>query len=195
MEQDQPLDPFQALKYAEMVADRIAQSLAPRRVRRPGELCRSYCFGGHRVIFREMNLIRAAREFVHKILKHSADIWECPHRDVLWTCTISRLNERIARSHHYCPPPLRGSPGFYFGDRAHAVLARWMDQAKMALDVRWATVREDFTKARFKNIKKAQAKLIRSGGILDKQLLHAALGKRQPRPRMWGISGAIKLGV
>ncbi len=40
----------------------------------------------------------------------------------------------------------------------------------MALDsdVRWATVREDFTstKARFKIIKKAQAKLIRSGGVL-----------------------------
>ena len=65
----------------------------------------------------------------------------------------------------------------------------------MALDVLWATVREDFTKARFKNIKKAQAKLIRSGGVLDKQLLHDALGKRQPRPRMWGISGAVELGV
>jgi hypothetical protein len=51
-----------------------------------------------------------------------------------------------------------------------------MDQAKMALDVRWATVREDFTKTRFQNIKKAQAKLIRSGGELDKQLLHDALG-------------------
>jgi hypothetical protein len=195
VEQDQPLDPFQALKYAEMVADRIAQSLAPCRVRRPGELRRSYCFGGHRVIFREMNLIRAAREFVHKILKHSADILECPYRDMLWNCTISRLNGRIARSHHFCPLPLQGLPGFYFEDRAKLVLARWMDQAKMALDVRWATVREDFTKARFKNIKRAQAKLIRSGGVLDKELLHDALGKRQPRPRMWGISGAVELGV
>jgi len=114
---------------------------------------------------------------------------------VLWTCTISRLNERIAGSHHFRPLPLRGSPGFYFEYRATAVLARWMDQAKMALDVRWANVREDFTKARFKNIKKAQAQLIRSGGVLDKQLLHAALGKSQPRPRMWGISGAVELGV
>ena len=194
-EHDQPLDPFQALKHAETVADRIAQSLAPCRVRRPGELCQSYRFGGHRVIFREMNVIRAARAFVHKILKHSTDILKCPHRDVLWTSTMSRLNERIARSQHFCPLPLRGSPGFYFEDRANAVLARWMDQAKLALDVRWATVREDFTKARFKNIKKAQAKLIRSGGVLDKQLLHSALGKRQPRPRMWGISGAAELGV
>jgi hypothetical protein len=116
-------------------------------MRRPGELCRSYRFGGHRVIFREMNLIRAAREFVHKIMKQSADILDSPHRDVMWTCTISRLKERIARSHHFCPLPLRGSPGFYFEDRAKEVLARFMDQAKMALDVRWATVREDFTKA------------------------------------------------
>ena len=142
-----------------------------------------------------MNVIRAARAFVHKILKHSTDILKCPHRDVLWTSTMSRLNERIARSQHFCPLPLWGSPGFYFEDRANAVLARWMDQAKLALVVRWATVREDFTKARFKDIKKAQAKLIRSGGVLDKQLLHSALGKRQPRPRMWGISGAAELGV
>ena len=193
--QDQPLDPFQELKYAEMVADRIAQSLAPCRMRRPGEPCRPYCFGGHRTIFREMNTIRAAREFVHKILNHSVDVLECPHREVLWTCIISRLNSRIAKSHHFCPLPLRDSPGFYFAGKAQATLARWMDQAKMALDVRWAAVREDFAKARFENIKRAQAKLIRSGGVLDKQLLHAALGKRQPRPRMWGISGAIELGV
>jgi hypothetical protein len=142
-----------------------------------------------------MNTIRAAREFVHKILNHSVDVLECPHREVLWTCIISRLNSRIAKSHHFCPLPLRDSPGFYFAGKAQATLARWMDQAKMALDVRWAAVREDFAKARFENIKRAQAKLIRSGGVLDKQLLHAALGKRQPRPRMWGISGAVELGV
>ncbi len=65
----------------------------------------------------------------------------------------------------------------------------------MALDVRWATVIEDFTKAQFKNIKKANAKLICSGGVVDKQLLHDAQGKRQPRPPMWGISGAVELGV
>ncbi len=79
---------------------------------------------------------------------------ECPFRDMLWNCKISRLNERIARSHHFCPLPLRVVPEFYFEDLAKVVLARWMDQAKMTLDVRWATVREDFTKARFKNIKK-----------------------------------------
>jgi hypothetical protein len=70
-----------------------------------------------------------------------------------------------------------------------------MDQAKMALDVRWAAVREDFTKARFSNIRQAQAKLIRSGGVLDKHLLHEALGIRQPRQRMWGLSGKVELGV
>ena len=32
----EPPDPFMALKYAETVADNIAFSLAPRRVRRPG---------------------------------------------------------------------------------------------------------------------------------------------------------------
>ncbi len=45
---DQLFDPFQALKYAEMVVDGIAQSLALCRVRRPGELCWFIAFGGIR---------------------------------------------------------------------------------------------------------------------------------------------------
>ena len=36
---------------------------------------------------------------------------------------------------------------------------------------------------------------MRNGGILDNQLLRAALGKRQPRPRMWGVAGQEDLGV
>jgi hypothetical protein len=78
LEQEQPPDPFQALKYAELVADQIAQSLAPRRVRRPGEFCRSFCFGGHRAIFREMHLIRNARAFVFTILQKCKDVLGCP---------------------------------------------------------------------------------------------------------------------
>ena len=66
---------------------------------------------------------------------------------------------------------------------------------KLALDVRWAAVREDYAKAQFANIQQAREKLIRSGGALDKQTLQAALGKRQLRSRMWGISGQVALGV
>ena len=106
-----------------------------------------------------------------------------------------RLTAKLAKSRFFIPQPLRGPPKWYFADQAHASLSRWMDQAKMALDVRWAAVREDFTKARFSNIRQAQAKLIRSGGVLDKHLLHEALGIRQPRQRMWGLSGKVELGV
>ncbi len=61
-----PMDPFQALKYAETMADRIAQSMAPRWTHRPGEVCKSFCFGGHQSIFREINLLHGAHEFVKK---------------------------------------------------------------------------------------------------------------------------------
>jgi hypothetical protein len=40
------MDPFQALKYAETMADRIAQSLAPRRIHRPGEVCNLFALEG-----------------------------------------------------------------------------------------------------------------------------------------------------
>jgi hypothetical protein len=36
---------------------------------------------------------------------------------------------------------------------------------------------------------------MKSGGVLDQQVLQAALGKRQPRQRMWGLLGLAVLGV
>ena len=194
-ERQAPMDPFQALKYAEMMADRIAQSLAPRRIHRPGEVCKSFCFGGHRAIFREINLLRGAREFVKKVLKRAPEIVECPHRFVRWQLAVSRLNSKLAKSKYNCPPPLLNSEAWYFEDRAKPALSVWLDQARAALDVRWAAVREAFAKAQFTNIQQAREKLVRSGGLLDKQLLRAALGKRQPRPRMWGVAGQVDLGV
>ena len=53
----QEVDPFQALKYAEILATHIAQALAPRRIRRPGEVRRAFGFAGHRWIFREVYLL------------------------------------------------------------------------------------------------------------------------------------------
>jgi len=97
-ERQAPMDPFQALKYAETMADRIAQSLAPRRIHRPGEFCKLFCFGGHRTIFREINLIRGVREFVKKVLMHVPEIVECPHRFVCWQLAVSRLNSKLAKS-------------------------------------------------------------------------------------------------
>ena len=191
----QETDPFQALKYAEMVATQIAQSLAPRRTRRPGEVRRSFGFAGHRRIFREVNLLCAARQFVKKILVRSPEVLDNCHRAMLWSFRMSKLNNLIAKSGHPCPPQLCRPADWYFGIDAQHALGRWMDQAKLALDVRWATVREDYAKAQFANIQQAREKLIRNGGALDKRILQAALGKRQPQVRMWGISGQVALGV
>ena len=188
-------DPFQALRYAEMMAAQIAHSLAPRRQRKRGEVCRSFAFSGHRTIFREINLLNAARALVKKIILRSPDILHCAHRDMLWYLKIGRLHGSIARSGHYRPSTLHYSTKWYFGHAANMVLTSWLGQAKTAVDVRWAAVREDIAKAKYINECKAREMLIRSGGMLDHRLLANALGKRQPRPRMWGVAGQVSLGV
>ena len=90
----EPPDPFLALKYAEIVADNIAFSLAPRGVRRPGEARKCFGFGGHQVIFRGLNLLRVARQLVKMVLPRSAEIMQCPQRLTRWhfsfrSCPIS----------------------------------------------------------------------------------------------------------
>jgi hypothetical protein len=70
-----------------------------------------------------------------------------------------------------------------------------MDAAKSTIDVRWATVRESFAKAHFLNAQECRAKLIRAGGMLDKHIVRNALGRRQPKQRMWGLQGTVPLGI
>ena len=188
-------DPYQALKYAETVANQIAQYLAPRPIQRPGDVCRAFGFAGHRRLFRELNLLSAARRFIKKVLVRSPDVLESRHRAAFWYHSITKLNHLIAKSGHPCPQQLCRSIEWYFEIDAQYDLNKWMDQAKSALDVRWATVREDYAKAQFTNIQQARERLIRNGGALDKRTLQAALGKRQPRSRMWGISGQVALGI
>ena len=38
-------------------------------------------------------------------------------------------------------------------------------------------------------------KIAEADGVLDKQVLDAALGKRRPKQRMWGPSGAVTIGI
>ena len=190
-----PQDPFQALRYAELMAAQIAHSLAPRRQRKKGEHCRSFLFSGHRKLFREINLLNAARTMVKKFISHSPDILHCPHRDMLWYVTVGRLRIKISRSGHYCPPHLQHPTQWLPGSNEIGVFSSWLVQAKTALDVRWAAVRDDIAKAKYFNECRAQTMLIRSGGTVDSRLLANALGKRQPRPRMWGVAGQIDLGL
>jgi hypothetical protein len=71
---------------------------------------------------------------------------------------------------------------------------KWMDQAKISTNARWASVREDYTKARRYNLQNLQQKSMKKG-FLDAQTLRTALGIRQPKRRMLAISGKIATGV
>ena len=71
----------------------------------------------------------------------------------------------------------------------------WMTGANSAVDVRWAFVRESFAKAQFQNTKQLQEKLSRAGNLVDKHRIRTALGKRQPKQRMWALSESAPLGI
>ena len=188
-------DPFVALKHAELTADSIAYYLAPRRTPQAGDVRRSFGFAGHRAIFREMNVLRQARALVKLVLQRSPEITESPHRAIRWTTVMSQLHRQLRRSRFAGPPPTPRPAQWYFTPAAAKFLNTWMEMAKSATDVRWASVREDYTKAQFLNVKRYQEKLIRAGGMLDKHIIRNALGKRQPKQRMWGLQGVVPLGV
>ena len=191
----EPPDPFQALKHGELVADSIAQSLAPRRIRRPGETRRAFGFEGHRCLHRELNLLQAARTLVHKVLQGPGGVLHSPHRTMIWQTTVTRLNHHLRRSCHVLPPELFRPASWYFSAAAKPQLKEWLGQAKEAADVRWAEIRERHAKARYSNIQQLRTRLVQRGGVLDTFAVQAALGKRQPRQRMWGVSGPVALGV
>ena len=185
-------DPFQALKHGELVADSVAQALAPKGAQRPGE---SFGFGGHRCLHRELNLLQGARILVHNILHSTNGIHTCPSRVALWKVTMARLGACLRRSHHPRPPVLFRQAAWYFTPGAKPSLRDWLAQAKFAADVRWATIREHREKARYLNIQQLRKRLTLQGGVLDSYAIQAALGKCKPRPRMWGVSGVAALGV
>ena len=98
----QQADPFKTLKHAELEAIRIAQALAPRHIRRPGEFRRAFGFPGHRRIFSEINLLCEARQVVKKILMRSPEVLENCHRAMLWLLRVSKLNTWIANIGGLC---------------------------------------------------------------------------------------------
>jgi hypothetical protein len=48
-------------------------------------------------LFRELDLLRAARSLVEKVLQR-ADLCRCPHREIRWSTNVLRLNHSIWRS-------------------------------------------------------------------------------------------------
>ncbi len=69
-----------------------------------------------------------------------------------------------------------------------------MDRAKIAIDARRASVREDYTKDRPYNLQNLRQILMKKG-FLDARTLHTALGIRQPKRRMFAFSGKVATRV
>ena len=194
--QGQQPDPFQALMQAEAVADKAAQALAPRLQRRPCEARRRpFEFDGHKGLHRELNLLHSARTLVHRALRDPSGLLCSPHRAALWSTVVARLNTKLCHSQYCLPQQLSGPVSLYLSPESKPLLQDWLLQAKEAIDVRRTTIRERRAKATFLNVQQLRALLIARGGVLDSQAVQAALGKRQPRQRMWGVSGPVELGV
>ena len=51
---DHAVDPFLALKHGECIVEDIAYKLAPKRIPKPNDICSSFCFTGHRLLFRDV---------------------------------------------------------------------------------------------------------------------------------------------
>jgi hypothetical protein len=90
-QEDTLRDPYLALKLAETKALSIAETLAPKRTRKPNEVRSSFCFAGNRTLFRELNLLRKARSLVEQVITSSlsAVILTHPHRLTRWTVAVS----------------------------------------------------------------------------------------------------------
>lgn len=95
------------------------------------------------------------------------------------------------------PSSLELPPNEYFRPQAHARLLTWSEEAKQAMAVRQAAIREAVAKAKYNNLLNLCKLKKEVHGVLDRHTIQAALGKCLPRQRkrMWGISGPVTLGA
>ena len=193
--QANPPDPFEALKQGELIAESVAQALAPAYIRKPGDTRRAFGFAGNRLLFRELNLLRKAHSIVHKAFTGDPAILCCPHRLTRWTLATRALHLRVRRSGHIVPDPIEGAAHIFFSPAARGWLQVWLERAGVAIATRQAAVRESYAKARYSNLQDLRKKQKEANGVLDKRTIQMALGKCQPRQRMWGVSGTVILGV
>jgi hypothetical protein len=131
---------------------------------------------------------------VYKVLQQASEIMHCPHRLSRWELGVRRHAGRKWASGFSGPPQLERNPAWYFTPAAQHELINWIEQAKIAVDARWALIREDFTRTRRYNLQNLRLKLLKKG-FLDARTLRTAMGIRQPRRRMFAISGKVATGV
>ena len=103
------------------------------------------------------------------------------HQAVKWTVLVSNLSRQIQRSKFPRPPDPPSHIPTNLTEELRKELANWLEHAKTASEVRRAAIRDDFAQARFLNVQNFRYQLMKSGGVLDQQVLRAALGKRHPR--------------
>ena len=65
----------------------------------------------------------------------------------------------------------------------------------LTCDVRCATICDSYAKAIFQNQENWRRNIAEEDGVLDKQVLEAALGKHRPKQLMWGLLGPITIGL
>ena len=66
------------------------------------------------------------------------------------------------------PPALNRPAATYFTSKYSDELKVWLDQAKLALDVRWATIIDSYAKATFRNQENWGRKIAEADDVLDK---------------------------
>ena len=141
-------------------------------------------------------MLRASRTLVEKVFQRAEDLCRCPHREMRWSKNVLRLDHGTRRSGYPCQPDLEHPMwSFLLNTTASSALVGWLEQAKSASEVRLAAILESYDHARFSSIQNLRFQLAKSGGTLDTNTLRAALGKRQPYQRMWGVSSPAVLGV
>jgi hypothetical protein len=150
-------------------------------------------FAGNRALFRELNYLQKAKSIVYKVCSGDVEFmhWHWPHRVLCWSLEVASLDNRTRSSGHLRPMPLESTPHFYFTPAAHELLLSLLEQAKNAIAVRKAAVRESYDKARYNNLQNLRKKRKDSNGVLDKHTIQEALGKYQPRQRMSGSRGRL----
>ena len=119
-----------------------------------------------------------------------------PHRTAVWnSVVVGQLNTMLRHSKYCLPPRLCGPVSRFLSPQSQQRLQDWQVQAKEAIDIQQAAIRECIVKAKYLNVQQLRALLIARGRAVDSRMVQAALGKRQPCQRMWGVSGSVKLGV
>jgi len=76
-----------------------------------------------------------------------------------------------------------------------AELIEWLKLAQDAIRDRQVTIRSAFEKAVETNLRRLRGRVRDRKYVIDKETILAALGRAPVRPRIWGISGEVPIGV